>query len=119
MKLNDKEVLVCNCEGTMDIDGKALAKACLGGAQKTTKKNSKSGNLDVASHLCRTQLDEFQRLADASDGLLVAHACVLIEECETRNNKVPAKGECPLEERDSGVNMVWAFCACSELGAPC
>jgi len=63
MKLNDKEVLVCNCEGTMDIDGKALAKACLGGAQKTTKKNSKSGNLDVASHLCRTQLDEFQRLA--------------------------------------------------------
>jgi len=93
MKLNDKEVLVCNCEGTMDIDGKALAKACLGGAQKTTKKNSKSGNLDVASHLCRTQLDEFQRLADASDGLLVActqEAPLFMETLEEMGDKAPA-----------------------------
>ncbi len=41
MKLNDKEVLVCNCEGTMDIDGKALAKACLGGT-KAKEKPAKS-----------------------------------------------------------------------------
>lgn len=93
MKLNDKEVLVCNCEGTMDIDSKALAKACLGGAQKTTKKNSKSGNLDVASHLCRTQLDEFQRLADTSDGLLVActqEAPLFMETLEEMGDKAPA-----------------------------
>jgi len=34
MKLNGKEVLVCNCEGTMTIDGKALAKACQGSDKK-------------------------------------------------------------------------------------
>ncbi len=28
MELNGKEILVCDCEGTMDVDGKALAKAC-------------------------------------------------------------------------------------------
>ena len=92
MKLNDKEVLVCNCEGTMDIDGKALAKACFGGAQKTTKKNAKSGNLDVASHLCRTQLEEFQRLAGASDGLLVActqEAPLFMETLEEMGDKAP------------------------------
>ncbi|NQU60214.1 MAG: 4Fe-4S dicluster domain-containing protein [Rhodospirillales bacterium] len=62
MKLNNKEVLVCNCEGTMDIDAKALGKAC--GADTP----------DVASHLCRSQLGEFQRhAAKAGDGgLLVA-----------------------------------------------
>ena len=27
MKLNQKHVLVCDCEGTMPIDGEALAKA--------------------------------------------------------------------------------------------
>ena len=43
MKLNDKQVLVCNCEGTMTIDGKALAKACKQEGDK------KAGQLDVAS----------------------------------------------------------------------
>ncbi len=64
MRLNDKEVLVCNCEGTMDIDGKALAKACLGGAKakekparKGAKKSTKSGDLDVANHICRAQIE--------------------------------------------------------------
>ena len=97
MKLNDKEVLVCNCEGTMDIDAKALAKACLGGAPKSTKKgakkNAKSGNLDVASHLCRTGLEEFQRLAGASDGLLVActqEAPLFMETLEEMGDKAPA-----------------------------
>lgn len=65
MKLNGKEVLVCNCEGTMDIDGKALAKA-LG------EDTSKSGALNVATHLCRAQIEEFQRLAESNDALLVA-----------------------------------------------
>ena len=62
MKLNDKEVLVCTCEGTMAIDANALAKAC----------GAKKGALDLASHLCRTQIEEFQRQAKGADSLLVA-----------------------------------------------
>ena len=38
MKLNDKEVLVCSCEGTMAIDANGLAKAC----------GAKKGDLDIA-----------------------------------------------------------------------
>jgi len=62
MKLNDKEVLVCTCEGTMAIDANALAKAC----------GAKKGALDLATHLCRTQIEEFQRQAKGADSLLVA-----------------------------------------------
>ena len=60
MELNNKKVLVCDCEGTMTIDGKALAKAC--GAK----------DLGVATHLCRTQIEEFQRQAKDNKRLLVA-----------------------------------------------
>ena len=64
MKLNGKEVLVCNCEGTMTIDSKALAKACQGSDKKGGGK--KAEELSVASHLCRTQIEEFQRLGDGA-----------------------------------------------------
>lgn len=53
----------------MTIDGKALAKACAqgGGAE---------GDLAVATHLCRRQVEEFQRVAGnavkAGDSVLVA-----------------------------------------------
>ncbi len=60
MELNGKEVLVCDCEGTMDVDGKALAKAC--GAK----------DLVVNHQLCRAQLEEFQRVAGKGGSLLVA-----------------------------------------------
>ena len=60
MKINEKEVLVCNCEDTMALDGKALAKA-LGG-----------GKITVHRHLCRAQLDEFERAAAGGSPLLVA-----------------------------------------------
>jgi len=46
----------------MAIDAKALAKACSNG----------NGDLDVASHLCRTQIEEFQRRAKGADELLIA-----------------------------------------------
>ncbi|MDA0306388.1 MAG: 4Fe-4S binding protein [Proteobacteria bacterium] len=84
MKLNNKEVLVCNCEGTMDIDGKALAKAC---APNTTPEA-----LNVASHLCRTQIEEFQRLAGSNDQLLVActqEAPVFLETLDEINTNGP------------------------------
>ncbi len=44
----------------MRIDGKALAKACGAGDSK------------VATHLCRAQLNEFERLADEYEDLVVA-----------------------------------------------
>jgi ferredoxin len=50
-QLFNDQVIVCNCGGTMDIDGKKLAKSC--GA---------TGSCDVATSLCRTQTD---RLAAA------------------------------------------------------
>ena len=69
MKLNEKHVLVCDCEGTMSIDGTALAKAC---GQET----GDDGDLKVATHLCRRQVEEFQRVAgiagQAGETLLVA-----------------------------------------------
>ena len=69
MKLNQKHVLVCDCEGTMPIDGEALAKACGRGAEA-------EGDLKVATHLCRRQIEEFQRVAgiaaEADETLLVA-----------------------------------------------
>ncbi|HEX9701545.1 MAG TPA: 4Fe-4S dicluster domain-containing protein [Rhodospirillales bacterium] len=72
MKLNDKELLVCNCEGTMTIDGKALAKACQAAAKP--EKRDAAAAIDVASHLCRAQLTEFQRIAGKADGALLV-AC--------------------------------------------
>ena len=60
MIINDKEVLVCNCEETMAVDAKALAKA-LGGAKLT-----------VHRHLCRAQLEEFERAASGGTPLVVA-----------------------------------------------
>lgn len=69
MKLNQKHVLVCDCEGTMPIDGEALAKACGQG-------DAAEGDLKVATHLCRRQIEEFQRVAgiaaEADETLLVA-----------------------------------------------
>lgn len=59
MNLNGKRVLVCDCEGTMTIDGKALSKAC-GASGMTT---DDAGEMSVATHLCRVQIEEFQRVA--------------------------------------------------------
>ena len=47
MQIAGRRVLVCNCEKTMKIDAKALAKACGG------------DDLHVHCHLCRTELSNF------------------------------------------------------------
>ncbi len=49
MKLNEKRVLLCNCEGTMDLDAKAIA--------KTFDQEAPF----VFSQLCRSQQPEFQK----------------------------------------------------------
>ena len=61
MKLNGKTVLLCDCEGTMPLDGDALAKACGG-----------DGELTVHSHLCRAQIDRFKASLPDGGPLIVA-----------------------------------------------
>src|SRR3954471_22700025 len=62
MEVNGRTVLVCNCEGTMPLDGSKLAAAC--GAPSPAA---------VATHLCRTGLDRFTAaLESASKPLIVA-----------------------------------------------
>ncbi len=61
MELNGRKVLLCNCEGTMTLDGKALARAC--GAK---------GAPDIASQLCRAQIDNFRDAVKGGGKLLVA-----------------------------------------------
>src|SRR5438876_3217348 len=60
MKLQDKTVLVCDCEGTMKLDGAALA-ASLGAETP-----------HVHHQLCRAQLDAFRRAVATGERLLIA-----------------------------------------------
>lgn len=61
MKLGGKTVLVCDCAGTMPLDGAALAKAC--GAESCA----------VSTLLCRDQIGKVQKAAaGAESGLLIA-----------------------------------------------
>jgi ferredoxin len=60
MERNGKQVLICDCEGTMPLDGKALAKALDG------------KELAVNHQLCRTQLDTFRKAGGDGTPLLVA-----------------------------------------------
>ncbi len=59
MELKGKQVLVCNCEVTMALDGKALAKAC--GAE----------DCEVHTQLCRAQIDRFRSSVAAGGPILV------------------------------------------------
>ena len=59
-KLEGKKLLVCNCERTMALDGKALG-AALG-----------TGELKVATQLCRAQLSVFEGEAQGADEVIVA-----------------------------------------------
>ena len=45
--LFNDQVIVCNCGGTMDIDGKKLAKAC-----------GSSTPCDISTSLCRDETDK-------------------------------------------------------------
>jgi ferredoxin len=62
MRLDGKHVLVCNCEGTMPLNGTALAKACGAG----------SADAGVATQLCRADLKRFQDALKAGMPLTVA-----------------------------------------------
>jgi ferredoxin len=60
MELSGRKVLVCDCEGTMRIDGDALGKA------------SGTGACKVAGNLCRKELATFRDAANVGAPLLVA-----------------------------------------------
>lgn len=60
MKVENKRVLVCSCEGSMPLDAKALGKA-LGVAE-----------VPVASHLCRGGIEAFVQAAGQEQRLIVA-----------------------------------------------
>ena len=61
MEIGGRKILVCDCEGTMPLDGKALAKACGGTAAAF-----------VNHQLCRAQLENFRAAAAGGTPLLVA-----------------------------------------------
>ncbi len=60
MELGGKKVLVCNCEGTMALDGKALAKSC--GAAEAK----------ISNQLCRAEIDTFRQALSDGQPLIVA-----------------------------------------------
>ena len=60
MKLNGKTVLLCDCTDTIALDNKALAKVCGGETP------------EIATQLCRSQLDRFESAISEEDALLVA-----------------------------------------------
>ncbi len=60
-KVQNRRLLVCNCEKTMELDDKSL-KSCLGG----------EGELIVYSNLCRTQIEAFSTAADDDTPMMVA-----------------------------------------------
>ena len=64
MKLDDRQVLVCNCGDSMDIDAKKLAKAC----------GAAAGG-DVATDLCRGQIDRFEAALAEDPGTSLIVAC--------------------------------------------
>jgi ferredoxin len=64
MRLGAKRLLVCDCEGTMPLDGGKLTKACRAvGAE---------GEQHLNTQLCRNQLGNFQQAVLGDEDLLVA-----------------------------------------------
>ncbi|MDA1100590.1 MAG: 4Fe-4S binding protein [Proteobacteria bacterium] len=61
MRLNGKTVLLCNCEGSMNLNGEALAEAC--GADAA---------FPISSHLCRAQIETFKAAVRAGGPVVVA-----------------------------------------------
>lgn len=60
MEINGRKIFLCDCERSMTLDGKTIAKACGGAAP------------DLQTQLCRSQLDNFRAAASRGEKLLVA-----------------------------------------------
>ena len=66
MEIGDKRVLVCDCTGTIPLDGKALRKACSAAAGKDV------GEVVPDTILCRAQLGNFEAALRSGKELIVA-----------------------------------------------
>jgi ferredoxin len=66
MRLGDKTVLVCDCTGTMPLDGKALRKACSAAA------GTDVGEVETNTILCRAQIGNFETALKTGEKLLIA-----------------------------------------------
>ena len=64
MKLAERDILVCDCGGTMEIDAAKLGKAC--GA---------ADGCAVATELCRTGIEQFETALEASGDRPLIVAC--------------------------------------------
>lgn len=60
MRLNGKNILLCDCEGTMDLNAKSLAK--LFGGEK----------VEINTHLCRVQIANFTHAVSEGEPVVVA-----------------------------------------------
>src|SRR5687768_13153613 len=60
MELKGKRLLVCNCEVSMALDGKALARAC-----------GERGAAPVHSQLCRAQIADFKEAVAGGGPVIV------------------------------------------------
>jgi hypothetical protein len=60
MKLNGKNILLCDCEGTMDLDAKSL------------EKFSDGGKVQINTHLCRVQIANFTQALGDGEPVIVA-----------------------------------------------
>jgi ferredoxin len=66
MEIAGKRVLVCDCTGTMPLDGKSLRKAC------SAAVGADVGEVSPATILCRGQLAEFEAALASGAELVVA-----------------------------------------------
>ncbi len=66
MKIAGRKLLVCNCEGTMDLDPRRLQRA-LGSSDAI-----EGGEPTIHRHLCRTQIEAYERALETGEPLLVA-----------------------------------------------
>ena len=60
MKINEKKILVCDCEGTINFDKKLLPKIFDG------------SKLEINTHLCRSQIENFSKAVAEGDPIVVA-----------------------------------------------
>ncbi len=60
MIVGERRCLLCDCEGTMRLDGRAIARALVGAVP------------EVATQLCRAQLDRFRQALATGEPLLIA-----------------------------------------------
>jgi ferredoxin len=89
MEVKGKQVLVCNCEVSMALDGKALAKAC----------GAEAG--EVHTQLCRAQIETFKAAVAAGAPLLVGctQEAPLFEETRAEFGPDTAVGYTNIRER--------------------